>query len=88
MRRYPDEPVEWYYHRSGHVTFILIIIGHGLSVICADYTRESYLQSEIVCGESYPDQPPLSQFISRVNLPFVNQQDGKVDPGKIAVLGH
>lgn len=43
---------------------------------------------KIVCGETYPDHPPLVQFVSRVNLPFVNQHDGKVDPGKIAVLGH
>jgi ubiquitin-conjugating enzyme E2 variant len=61
------------------------------------WSYQSYVQTihenriyslKIVCGESYPDQPPLVQFISRVNLPFVNQHDGKVDPGKIAVLGH
>jgi len=41
---------------------------------------------KIVCGENYPDDPPTLQFVSRVNLPFVNQTDGKVDPGKITVL--
>jgi len=59
------------------------IIGPGHTI------HENRIYSlKIVCGETYPDQPPQVQFISRVNLPFVNQSDGKVDPGKIAVLGH
>lgn len=41
---------------------------------------------KITCGESYPDAPPVVQFLSRVNLPFVNQLDGKVDPSKLPVL--
>jgi ubiquitin-conjugating enzyme E2 variant len=41
---------------------------------------------KIVCGDNYPEQPPTIQFISRVNVPFVSQTDGKVDPVKIAVL--
>ena len=40
----------------------------------------------IICGENYPDRPPTIQFISRVNLPFVSQTDGKVDPAKLPVL--
>ncbi|KAJ8462387.1 hypothetical protein ONZ51_g10929 [Trametes cubensis] len=28
------------------------------------------------------------QFVSRVNLPFVSQVDGKVDPNKLPVLAH
>jgi ubiquitin-conjugating enzyme E2 variant len=43
---------------------------------------------KIICGESYPDRPPTIQFISRVNLPFVSQTDGKVDPSKLTVLGN
>lgn len=43
---------------------------------------------KITCGENYPDHPPSVQFISRVNLPFVNQVDGKVDPSKLSVLAH
>ena len=42
----------------------------------------------ITCGENYPEQPPTVQFVSRVNLPFVSQVDGKVDPTKLAVLSH
>jgi len=41
---------------------------------------------KITCGESYPDSPPAVQFLSRVNLPFVNQTDGKVDSTKLPVL--
>ncbi|KZP04389.1 UBC-like protein [Athelia psychrophila] len=58
------------------------IIGPGHTV------HENRIYSlKIVCGESYPDRAPEVQFSSRINLPFVNQTDGKVDPGKLAVLG-
>jgi ubiquitin-conjugating enzyme E2 variant len=40
----------------------------------------------ITCGNSYPDAPPTVHFISRVNLPFVSQIDGSVDPAKLPVL--
>ena len=43
---------------------------------------------KIYCGELYPDQPPTVQFVSRVNLPFVSQVDGKVDRTKLPVLTH
>ena len=41
---------------------------------------------KIYCGETYPDQPPVVQFLSRVNLPFVSSTDGKVDHTKLPVL--
>jgi len=34
---------------------------------------------KIHCGESYPDSPPEVTFISRVNLPCVDQKNGKVN---------
>lgn len=40
----------------------------------------------ITCGETYPEKPPEVQFISRVNLPFVDQRNGKVDPTRLPVL--
>ncbi|KAN0137032.1 ubiquitin-conjugating enzyme spm2 [Lactarius tabidus] len=59
------------------------IIGPGHTV------HENRIYSlKIICGESYPDRPPTIQFISRVNLPFVSQTDGKVDPAKLTVLGN
>jgi len=57
------------------------IIGPGHTV------HENRIYSlKITCGESYPDVHPDVQFLSRVNLPFVNQTNGKVDPSKLPVL--
>ena len=33
---------------------------------------------KIRCGENYPDVPPEVTFISKVNLPCVDQRNGKV----------
>ncbi|TFL04894.1 UBC-like protein [Pterulicium gracile] len=57
------------------------IIGPGHTV------HENRIYSmKITCGPSYPDAPPSVQFISRLNLPFVSQADGKVDAGMLPVL--
>ncbi|KIY64099.1 UBC-like protein [Cylindrobasidium torrendii FP15055 ss-10] len=57
------------------------IIGPGHTV------HENRIYSlKIHCGENYPDAPPVIQFLSRVNVPFVNQVDGKVDSSKLPVL--
>ncbi|KAI9573879.1 ubiquitin-conjugating enzyme/RWD-like protein [Boletus coccyginus] len=57
------------------------IIGPGHTV------HENRIYSlKIHCGDSYPEKPPTVQFLSRVNLPFVSQTDGKVDPTKLNVL--
>ncbi|KAI0286039.1 UBC-like protein, partial [Russula aff. rugulosa BPL654] len=59
------------------------IIGPGHTV------HENRIYSlKIHCGEQYPDSPPTIQFISRVNLPFVSQTDGKVDKNKLPVLAN
>ncbi|KAJ7817715.1 UBC-like protein [Mycena olivaceomarginata] len=59
------------------------IIGPGHTV------HENRIYSlKITCGESYPDAPPRVQFLSRVNLSFVNQVNGDVDPAKLPVLAH
>lgn len=59
------------------------IIGPGHTV------HENRIYSlKIHCGERYPEVPPTVQFISRVNLPFVNQLDGKVDTNKLPVLAN
>ncbi|KAI9428970.1 ubiquitin-conjugating enzyme/RWD-like protein, partial [Lactarius indigo] len=59
------------------------VIGPGHTV------HENRIYSlKIFCGEQYPDRPPTIQFISRVNLPFVSQTDGKVDPTKLPVLSN
>ncbi|KAI0339363.1 UBC-like protein [Trametopsis cervina] len=59
------------------------IIGPGHTV------HENRIYSlKITCGENYPEQPPNVQFISRVNLPFVSQVDGKVENTKLPCLSN
>lgn len=38
------------------------------------------------CGEKYPDEPPTIQFVSQINLPCVNPQNGLVDPKQLPCL--
>ena len=55
------------------------------SYCCSQSVHENRIYSvNIHCGDSYPDQPPTIQFVSRVNLPCVDQRTGKVRPGMIA----
>ncbi|KAE9385993.1 UBC-like protein [Gymnopus androsaceus JB14] len=59
------------------------IIGPGHTV------HENRIYSlKISCGPQYPDAPPEVQFISRVNIPFVDQTNGHVDPSKLPVLSN
>lgn len=38
------------------------------------------------CGPNYPIEPPIFHFVSQINLPGVNQQDGAVDRNSVAIL--
>ncbi|KAL1918284.1 uncharacterized protein VTP21DRAFT_2944 [Calcarisporiella thermophila] len=38
------------------------------------------------CDENYPDSPPQVFFVSRINLPCVNQQTGRVEPSRLGCL--
>ncbi|KLO19129.1 UBC-like protein [Schizopora paradoxa] len=42
----------------------------------------------IHCDDHYPEVAPAVTFISRINLPFVDQKNGKVDLKKISNLSH
>ncbi|CCH42617.1 hypothetical protein BN7_2161 [Wickerhamomyces ciferrii] len=42
----------------------------------------------IKCGENYPEVAPKVKFISKINLPSVNQTTGDVDPSQFQVLGN
>ncbi|KAJ5679436.1 ubiquitin conjugating enzyme [Penicillium macrosclerotiorum] len=54
--------------------------------VCLPSTSYSTVVVKIHCGPEYPDSPPTIQFISRVNIPCVDQQTGKVDPTKLPCL--
>ncbi len=41
---------------------------------------------KIHCGDDYPDKPPEVTFVSRVNVPCIDQKNGKVDPTKLPCL--
>ncbi|PLW27622.1 hypothetical protein PCASD_21170 [Puccinia coronata f. sp. avenae] len=41
---------------------------------------------KITCGDSYPDFPPTIFFLTKINLPCVNQTTGEVEPMKFPVL--
>ncbi|KAJ9663770.1 E2 ubiquitin-conjugating protein mms2 [Coniosporium apollinis] len=41
---------------------------------------------KIHCGDRYPDIPPEVTFVSKINLPCVDQRTGKVDPSKLPCL--
>lgn len=38
------------------------------------------------CGPNYPREPPVFHFVSQINLPGVNPQDGAVDQNAVAIL--
>jgi len=42
----------------------------------------------IICDESYPDRPPKIRFLTRINLPCVNQQNGNVEAARLPVLSN
>ncbi|KAF5372123.1 hypothetical protein D9758_005018 [Tetrapyrgos nigripes] len=57
------------------------IIGPGHTV------HENRIYSlKITCGPNYPDSAPTIRFLSKVNIPFVNQANGEVDLSKLPVL--
>ncbi|KAH8111082.1 UBC-like protein [Phellopilus nigrolimitatus] len=57
------------------------IIGPGHTV------HENRIYSlKITCGNNYPDSPPEVKFLSRVNLPFVDQINGNVRANELLVL--
>jgi len=40
----------------------------------------------VICGEDYPEKPPKIKFVSRINMPAVNQTTGWVDNAQISAL--
>jgi ubiquitin-conjugating enzyme E2 variant len=50
-------------------------------------THENRIYSvKMFCGPEYPDKPPEIRFVSRVNVPCVNQATGMVIPHELPCL--
>ncbi|CAO3626717.1 unnamed protein product [Cunninghamella blakesleeana] len=50
-------------------------------------THENRIYSlKIYCGENYPNEPPHVQFVSRINLPSVNPENGVVSSRTLPCL--
>ncbi|KAI9204818.1 ubiquitin-conjugating enzyme/RWD-like protein [Polychytrium aggregatum] len=59
---------------------LLMTHWHGTIIGPGHTVHENRIYSlKIECGEQYPDRPPLVAFVSRINLPNVNAQNGKVE---------
>jgi ubiquitin-conjugating enzyme E2 variant len=42
----------------------------------------------IKCGSNYPQQPPEISFNSKINLPIVNQSNGKIETNKFSMFAN
>lgn len=42
----------------------------------------------IHCGENYPMVAPTVKFLTKINIPSVNQQTGEVMPSKFSTFAH
>jgi ubiquitin-protein ligase len=52
----------------------------AVTLIVSQSVHENRIYSvKIHCGPSYPDVPPEISFTSKINLPCVNPQNGKVE---------
>ena len=45
--------------------------------------NERLYELKIVCGEQYPNKPPQIRFVTKVNMPCVNQSTGEVMPSHL-----
>lgn len=52
-------------------------------------THENRIYSlSLEAGPDYPNKPPTVRFLSKINLPCVDQTTGVVDPSKLLCLNH
>ncbi|KAK7087434.1 ubiquitin-conjugating enzyme E2 variant 2-like [Littorina saxatilis] len=43
-------------------------------------------QLKVICGDNYPDDPPIARFKTRINLSCVNKDTGAIIPSKVPAL--
>ncbi|KAJ1971430.1 E2 ubiquitin-conjugating protein mms2 [Dimargaris verticillata] len=68
---------------------IMMVSWNGTILGPPNSYHENRIYSLLIhCGNDYPDMPPQVRFISRINLPCVNQESGEVDPRKLSCLAH
>jgi ubiquitin-conjugating enzyme E2 variant len=48
--------------------------------------NERIYELKLVCGEEYPKVPPKIKFVSKINMPGVNETTGYVDNNQIPTL--
>ena len=47
---------------------------------------ERFYGIQLECTQDYPQKPPKFKFISKVNIPFVDQSSGFVKQGSLNIL--
>ena len=45
-----------------------------------------FYELQLECGQDYPQRPPKVKFISKVNIPFVDQSSGVVKANSLNIL--
>jgi ubiquitin-conjugating enzyme E2 variant len=62
-----------------HHMYVYLLDIRGVGLHCAQSVHENRIYSvKMHCGPDYPDIPPEISFTSKINLPCVNAQNGKV----------
>ncbi len=47
---------------------------------------EKFYTLRVTCGKKYPYNPPMVRFVTKINLPYVNQENGLVYANKLDIL--
>ena len=45
-----------------------------------------FYELQLECTQDYPQKPPKVKFISKINMPFVDQSSGFIKPNSLSIL--